>query len=99
MLKTELLVSASDQAHYREVKFFRERLTSIIARLTSDEMVFLLFRVGSGDKHQERINDAVNVIKQLGRKLNSVSGAMLQKIQNIMRHIEFVDLIINRLMK
>ena len=74
-------------------------MSEMADKLAISELRYLIFKVGSGVEIQTLLTDAISITNKLSFKLIMVEGTERRKIQNIMKQVDIVDIVINKLMK
>ena len=76
----QFLVSEKDVALYNDLKFLHDRMKILINRLMSDELTFLIYKVGQKDKTNEKMRDLSKVLVRLISILKENEGLELHRI-------------------
>jgi len=61
--KIQLIVSKEDVECYEKIILFKQRLISMVQRLTNDEITYLLFKIGKTDTLVANLKDAMGIIR------------------------------------
>lgn len=75
-----MLVSEEDCQLYLKIKYYRERLDSLINRLVADELTFLIYKVVQKDQMAENFRDLLKVVRRLTNMLKNSHGLRIQRI-------------------
>lgn len=94
-------MSKQDIDCYNQIKDLRERFQFMTRRIRNDEELFVLARLGKNEDTKTRIGDLQMIISQLKTMLSQKTDEPqeLHKIQNLMRNVEIVDSLFNKLFK
>ena len=93
-------MSTEDKAMFREVRNLRDQVAAVAETLALQELRFLIFRVATSDHLTSKLSEAIKLFQKLVKMLQTAEDDGLKlKLQNMMKQVDIVDIIVNRLMK
>ncbi|CDW72551.1 inositol-triphosphate receptor [Stylonychia lemnae] len=98
LIKVELIISNQDQQEYQDFKFQTYRLKEHIDQLISDDLKYLFFTNPDNEKKKKCIQDVTNILRGLTQSLKQEPLRLFKK-QNMLRHLDVSDELVNRMMK